>query len=118
MSRPSRLSPWAVILAVSGSFAVSAQQPGDAPQVFRGGVDLVVVDVIVRDGAGDVVRGLTADDFELFEDGQPQTIVSFNFEEVVTTPRPAIVAPLLRTDLTPTITRAPRCRPPLVRTAR
>ena len=44
MSRPSRLSPWAVILAVSGSFAVSAQQPGDAPQVFRGGVDLVVVE--------------------------------------------------------------------------
>lgn len=113
MSRPSRLSPWAVILAVSGSFAVSAQQPGDAPQVFRGGVDLVVVDVIVRDGNGDVVRGLTADDFELFEDGQPQTIVSFNFEEVVTTPRPAIVAPLLRTDLTPTIpaVRADRDEP-------
>ncbi len=98
---PWRLSPWAAVLALTGALAVSAQQPGDAPRVFQGGVDLVVVDVVVRDGNGDLVRGLTADDFEVLEDGQPQTIVSFNFEEVLTTPRPAVVAPLLRTDLQP-----------------
>jgi len=40
------------------------------------------VDVIVRDKSGAVVRGLTAADFEIREDGKPQDISNFSFEEV------------------------------------
>ena len=45
--------------------------------MFRSGVNLVLVDVVVRDRNGAVVKGLTADDFELLEDGVRQQIVTF-----------------------------------------
>ena len=86
---------------LSASLAVSAQPRGDTPRPLRAGVELVVVDVIVRDANGDVVRGLTANDFEVLEDGQPQTIVSFDFEEVVAAGSPAVVAPVLGAGLQP-----------------
>jgi VWFA-related protein len=39
----------------------------------------------VRDRSGSIVRGLTANDFEIREDNKPQQVVSFNVEEVTTT---------------------------------
>src|SRR5262249_47651431 len=42
----------------------------------------VLVNVVVRDKAGNVVRGLTAGDFSITEDGRPQTITSFDFEDI------------------------------------
>src|SRR5262249_36748166 len=54
-----------------------AQQP-----TFRTGVNLVMVDVVVRDKSGAIVKGLTADDFELVEDGARQQILSFAYDEV------------------------------------
>jgi VWFA-related protein len=56
------------------------QSPADLP-AFRSSVNLVLVDVVVRDKNG-VVKGLTADDFQILEDGKPQQILSFVFEEV------------------------------------
>jgi hypothetical protein len=44
--------------------------------------NVVSVDVIVRDKSGAVVRGLSAADFEIREDGKPQDISNFSFEEV------------------------------------
>lgn len=38
---------------------------------------IVYVDVVVRDGAGNVVRGLAEKDFKLLEDGKPQKISFF-----------------------------------------
>jgi VWFA-related protein len=58
----------------------SSLQP--ATPVFRSGLDLVLVDVVVRDKSGAVVQGLTADDFEVLEDGVRQKIVSMAFEEI------------------------------------
>lgn len=55
--------------------AVSAQQP--AP-TFRTQVEAVQVDVFVTDRAGNPVRNLRLEDFELLEDGTPQTITSFS----------------------------------------
>lgn len=52
---------------------------GDAAQVpaFGAAVDVVVVDAVVTDGQGRPVRGLTAGDFVVREDGLPQELTSF-----------------------------------------
>ena len=72
--------------------APSAPQPAPA---FQSGVNLVLVDVVVRDKAGAVVRGLRAEDFELLEDGKPQRIQSFAFEEVTGGTAPILNAGVL-----------------------
>jgi VWFA-related protein len=59
-----------------------AQAPAQPPTVFRSGTELVLVNVVVRDKSGAVVRGLTRDDFVVSEDDRPQTVTSFDFEEL------------------------------------
>src|SRR5262249_15974139 len=49
---------------------------------FRAGTELVLVNVVVRDKSGAVVRNLTQDDFAITEDDRPQTITSFDFEQL------------------------------------
>lgn len=46
-------------------------------QVFRGGVDLVTFAVTVVDKRGNLVADLAQSDFEILEDGRPQTIQHF-----------------------------------------
>jgi len=48
-----------------------------APVIEKIDVSVVNVDVTVTDRAGNPVRGLTRDDFEVFEDGRPQPITNF-----------------------------------------
>jgi VWFA-related protein len=65
--------------------------PGDAQQpqpVFRAGVNFVRVDVIVNDNKGEPVTNLTQTDFEVLEDGKPQTIEQFRLIRVDGNPRP------------------------------
>jgi len=62
--------------AIAGVMLV-AQDP-QAP-LFRGGTNIVRVDATVVDRNGNPVSSLTADDFEIREDGVPQTISSFKF---------------------------------------
>jgi VWFA-related protein len=50
--------------------------------VFRAGTAFVSVDVVVRDESGAIVRGLTAADFTIREDGRPQQVQTFSFEEI------------------------------------
>ena len=57
-----------------------AQPPRQSP--FRAGVDLVQVDVSVLDKQRHPVRGLTAADFTLLEDGKPRAIVAFSAVEL------------------------------------
>ncbi len=79
----------AVLVAGTASLAGhAAQAPAQQPPrpLFRSGVDLVTVNVVVRDKNGQPVRGLTRDDFILTEDGRPQTISTFDFEEVAVKP--------------------------------
>jgi VWFA-related protein len=52
------------------------------PVTFRVEVNYVEVDVVVTDRAGNVVRGLTADDFEVLEDGKPQKIDLFTMVDI------------------------------------
>ena len=56
---------------------------------FRGSVDVVRVDVVVRDRQGKIVRGLTEADFQIVEDGKPQSVTTFDFEEILTAPSAA-----------------------------
>jgi VWFA-related protein len=60
--------------------------------VFRGNTDIVRVDVTVRDKKGNPVRGLDARDFVVTEDGKPQQIASFTFEEIATTALPPLTS--------------------------
>jgi len=70
----------AVVLVATGLVVVSARTrtlPQEQPPVFRSGTELVEVYAIVQDGDGKFVSGLTADDFELLEDDQPNPIQLF-----------------------------------------
>jgi len=70
----------ATLLAVSGS----AQAPQSAQSQYRVQVtsELVLVNVVVRDKKGNLVRDLKKEDFTLLEDGKRQTISTFDFENV------------------------------------
>jgi VWFA-related protein len=60
-----------------------SNQPQDvmhSDQTLRTNTRLVVVDVVATDTKGQVVSDLKAEDFTLFEDGQPQKIAGFLFE--------------------------------------
>jgi VWFA-related protein len=78
---------WTRILA---AFAVlcagvephSAQQTPSPEGVVRINVNLVQVDAVVTDARGRAVTDLTVDDFELYQDGQPQKITGFEFVAV------------------------------------
>ena len=58
----------------------SAQPPVQQPpprQVIRRQIDVITTDVIVRDNRGQFVADLKKDEFEVFEDGVKQEVVSF-----------------------------------------
>src|SRR5258706_16049785 len=68
-------------LAVLGAASLrSAQQA--PPVTFKVETSYVDVDAVVTDPQGNVVRGLTKDDFELFEDGHPQNIDMFTSVDI------------------------------------
>ena len=75
---------------LAASLAGHAQQapPSRATGTVNSGVTAVLVDAVVRDKRGMPVKDLQPGDFELLEDGVPQTINSFTgiFED---TPEPA-----------------------------
>ena len=77
--------------------ALSAQeappQEPQTPPTFRGGARFVRVDVYPTDADGRPVEGLTAADFEVYEDGQPQEIDSFEFVQIEPEPEIARVDP-------------------------
>jgi VWFA-related protein len=50
---------------------------GQPPITFRVEIDYVEVDAVVTDDQGNIVKGLTRDDFEVSEDGKPQKIDIF-----------------------------------------
>lgn len=74
------------------------------PVVFRAGVSLVQIDVVVTDGDGRIIRDLREGDFQVFEDGKQQRIDRVAFVEIPVTrtagaPRPDLAAQDVRTNL-------------------
>lgn len=65
---------WASTLVVAGA----AMATVTAQKTYRVGVDLVHFSVAVSDKQGQLIDGLTIDDFEVLEEGKPQTIKFFS----------------------------------------
>lgn len=74
MSTPRSLLAAAIL--VGATFSSSAGEPQSA--TFRSGIDLVHLGVTVSDRQGAPIANLSADDFELFEDGRQQSIRYFS----------------------------------------
>jgi VWFA-related protein len=84
MRRASRIAAWtlalaAVAVAQADSHAQQAQAQQPPPPVFRTGINFVRVDVIVSDRNGTNIADLKQSDFEVTEDGKPQSIENFKF---------------------------------------
>src|SRR6266545_1251058 len=86
------------IAALCASTALPQSASAPAPLAASVDVKVVNVDVAVTDGTGTPVNDLTRDDFEVLEDGQPQTITNFyvtsktvrrSSDSGETTPQPA-----------------------------
>jgi VWFA-related protein len=60
----------------------SPQPPAPQTPTFRADVEYVEVDALVTDQQGAFVRGLTQADFEVLEDGKPQTIATFSVVDI------------------------------------
>jgi VWFA-related protein len=77
----------ATLLGVSPAARQPAQQPPvpvdqQPPLTFKVEVNYVEIDAIVTDAAGNFVRGLTKDDFQVVEQGKPQAISVFSLVDI------------------------------------
>jgi VWFA-related protein len=73
-------------LIFATAIAIRAQQPQSQAPRFRAAVDLVHFGVTVVDKQGKPVTGLTAQDFQIIENGKPQTLKYFTAGEPVEAP--------------------------------
>lgn len=68
-----------ILVVVAAGAAILAQAPQDPQRpIFRTGTSLVRVDAYPSKD-GKIIEGLAAEDFEVFEDGVPQKIETFQF---------------------------------------
>jgi VWFA-related protein len=69
----------AVVLTAIALAAATAAQDAVPPNIFldRVEVDVVNLEVVVTDGRGNPVHGLTRDDFEAYEDGERVRLTNF-----------------------------------------
>ena len=89
-------------LIIAAALPVSSQVPGIPPPppppvstntgrpTFSMTMTQTIVNVSVTNRNGKPVEHLTKDDFEVYEDGKPQTIRACEFERLGTTPLPAL----------------------------
>jgi len=81
-----RFSLLVLILAAASAWPAAQQQPAAPPATpevnqpavtFKVDVNYVEIDAIVTDAQGAFARNLTKDDFQVFEDGKPQSLSIF-----------------------------------------
>ena len=78
-------------VACAAAVGAAAQTPSDTPR-FRVAVDIVSIDAVVTDRNGDVVRDLTAADFEVLQDGKKQKVTFAEFVAVTAGAAPVVAA--------------------------
>ena len=61
-----------------------SQNPQDAGFTIKSSVDRVLVNVVVRDKKGNLVRDMKREELTILEDGKPQKFTSFDFESIET----------------------------------
>ena len=81
-----------VLLTMAVCMVAPTAQSLQRRPAFRAGVELIYVNVVVRDGNGNIVRNLKREDFTLVEDDKSQSITAFDFEEVPSDAIPAAEA--------------------------
>jgi VWFA-related protein len=77
-------------LLVAAALAQAPAQPPAQPRpaspqppvTFKVEVNYVEIDANVTDAQGNFVRALTRDDFQIFEDGKPQTLSTFSMVDI------------------------------------
>lgn len=103
-------SGWTIAVALAlSALAVPAGQDRQTsePPRFRVSIEVVRIDAVVTDRDGRVVPDLTANDFQVFQDGKPQKVTYAQFVPVLTAqpssapPRPAPKAPAAPTPVVP-----------------
>lgn len=68
---------------MAGQGQPSSQEPPAAPTpTFKAVVEYVEVDAVVTDQQGTFVRNLKKEDFQVFEDGKPQSISTFSVVDI------------------------------------
>ncbi len=82
MNRHVRIA--ALVLLAGATLGAGQTPPPPAPQqpTFKVEVDYVEVDAIVTDARGTFVRDLKKEDFQVLEDGKPQTITTFSIIDI------------------------------------
>jgi VWFA-related protein len=76
------------VLVLLAALAQAPPQPPQAPQppvTFKVEVNYVEVDASVTDAQGNFVRDLTRDDFQIVEDGKPQSLTAFSMVDIPVT---------------------------------
>jgi VWFA-related protein len=103
-----------IAIWIAGALALPLPSGQRVPKteeiVFRAATNLVIVNVNVRDKDGRVIEGLKKEDFHVFEDGKPQSISVFEFQQLDNTKLPAISVP--ETDSPPAKPAAPQVEAP------
>jgi VWFA-related protein len=85
-----RLRIAALLVALAGTGLLAGQSPATQPPppagpqgpTFKAQVEYVEVDAVVTDQQGNFIRNLTKEDFQVFEDGKPQTISNFSVVDI------------------------------------
>jgi VWFA-related protein len=79
-SRPNLEAATSDQAAKSQSESKAEMSTQDAGTTFKLRVNLVQVHVVVRDGKGNPISNLQRQDFQIFDQGKPQTITAFSVE--------------------------------------
>src|SRR3982074_158104 len=78
-----RLTAAILVGLMAGLPGFAQQQTGDGTFTMKVQTDIVLTNVVVRDKkTGGVVKGLKQSDFTILENGKPQTIASFDYQNV------------------------------------
>ncbi len=91
LARPPRLRNFGSSLSRSEQTIGSNARASEDEDVVRVQTDLVVSTVLVLDAQGKTVRGLTAEDFVVKEDGRPQGIATLSLGDSKDVPRSIVL---------------------------
>jgi VWFA-related protein len=87
-----------IVLTVSGQQQTAPPPAATGPKTsvtFTASSSLVIVDVTVKDKAGNVIDHLSKNDFTVLEDGKPQKVEVFEYQKLSTEPAPPPPPPTL-----------------------